>query len=135
MLSNVFLQSVLFEKIRNTNLKSMFNYDVILVPTNIKINCLKTFANILLNHMISYYNMSITRDRFRPYWISSGGCKKYTIINMLTLNHKRFALACKILMRHKAVQYNNTYIKGVLFKETHTWYGQKVTSVSLKRDA
>ena len=38
-------------------------------------------TSIIRYHTAIYYIMSITRDRFRPYWVSSGGCKK-------TLNNK-----------------------------------------------
>ena len=40
-------------------------------------------TSIIRYHTAIYYIMSITRDRFRPYWVSSGGCKKHSIINML----------------------------------------------------
>ena len=40
-------------------------------------------TSIIRYHRAIYYIMSITRDRFRPYWVSSGGCKKHSIINML----------------------------------------------------
>ena len=40
-------------------------------------------TNIIRYHIAICYIMSITRDRFRPYWVSSGGCKKHSIINML----------------------------------------------------
>ena len=38
-------------------------------------------ASIIRCHTAIYYIMSITRDWFRPYWVSSGRCKK-------TLNNK-----------------------------------------------
>ena len=40
-------------------------------------------TNIIRYHTAIYYIMSTTRDRFQPYWISSGGCNKHSIINML----------------------------------------------------
>ena len=40
-------------------------------------------TSIIRYHTAIHYIMSITRDRFRPYWVSSGGCKKHSIINML----------------------------------------------------
>ena len=40
-------------------------------------------TSIIRYHTAIYYIMSITHDRFRPYWVSSGGCKKHSIINML----------------------------------------------------
>ena len=40
-------------------------------------------TNIIWYHTAIYYMMSITRDRFRPNWVLSGGCKKHSIINML----------------------------------------------------
>ena len=42
--------------------------------------CSKMITSIIRYHTAI---MSITRDRFRPYWVSSGGCKKHSIINML----------------------------------------------------
>ena len=45
--------------------------------------CLKMITSIIRYHTGIYYIMSITRDRFRPYWVSSGGCKKHSILNML----------------------------------------------------
>ena len=45
--------------------------------------CSKMITSIIRYHKAIYYIMSITRDRFRPYWVSSGGCKKHSIINML----------------------------------------------------
>ena len=45
--------------------------------------CSKMITSIIPYHKAIYYIMSITRDRFRPYWVSSGGCKKHSIINML----------------------------------------------------
>ena len=40
-------------------------------------------TSIMRYHTAIHYIMSITRDRFRPYWVSSGGCKKHSTINML----------------------------------------------------
>ena len=40
-------------------------------------------TSIIRYHTAIHYIMSITRDRFQPYWVSSGGCKKHSIINML----------------------------------------------------
>ena len=40
-------------------------------------------TSIIRYHTAIHYIMSITRDRFRPNWVSSGGCKKHSIINML----------------------------------------------------
>ena len=45
--------------------------------------CSKMITSIIRYHTAIHYIMSITRDRFRPYWVSSGGCKKHSIINML----------------------------------------------------
>ena len=45
--------------------------------------CSKMITSIIRYHTAIYYIMSITRNRFRPYWVSSGGCKKHSIINML----------------------------------------------------
>ena len=45
--------------------------------------CSKMITSIIRYHTAIYYIMSITRDRFRRYWVSSGGCKKHSIINML----------------------------------------------------
>ena len=43
-------------------------------------------TSIIRYHTANYYIMPITRYRFRPYWVSSGGCKKHSIINMLKKN-------------------------------------------------
>ena len=40
-------------------------------------------TNITRYHTAIYYIMSISRDQFQTYWVSSGGCKKHSIINML----------------------------------------------------
>ena len=45
--------------------------------------CSKMITSIIRYHTAIHYIMLITRDRFRPYWVSSGGCKKHSIINML----------------------------------------------------
>ena len=45
--------------------------------------CSKMITSIIRYHTAIHYIMSITRDRFRPSWVSSGGCKKHSIINML----------------------------------------------------
>ena len=55
--------------------------------------CSKMITSIIRYHTAIHYIMSITRDRFRPYWVSSGGCKKHSIINMLKKN--KFAIGCK----------------------------------------
>ena len=55
--------------------------------------CSKMITSIMRYHTAIHYIMSITRDRFRPYWVSSGGCKKHSIINMLKKN--KFAIGCK----------------------------------------
>ena len=38
-------------------------------------------TNITRYHTAIHYIMSITRNRFRPYWVSSGGCIKHSILN------------------------------------------------------
>ena len=40
-------------------------------------------TNIIQYHIAIYYIISITRNQFRPYWVSSGRCKKHSIINVL----------------------------------------------------
>ena len=50
-------------------------------------------TNIIRYRTAIYYIISITRNRFRPYWVSSGGCKKQSIINMLKKD--KFALGRK----------------------------------------
>ena len=45
--------------------------------------CSKMITSIIRYHTAIHYIMSITRDRFRPCWVSSCGCKKHSIINML----------------------------------------------------
>ena len=62
--------------------------------------CSKMITSIIRYHKAIYYIMSITRDRFRPYWVSSDGCKKHSIINMLK---NKFAIGCK----KNAIQTNN----------------------------
>ena len=42
--------------------------------------CSKMITSIIWYHTAIYYIMSITSDRFRPYWVSSGGCKKSMFI-------------------------------------------------------
>ena len=86
-------------------------------------------TSIIRYHTAIHYIMSITRDRFRPYWVSSSGCKKHSIINMLKKTNLPLG-AKKRKMQCKTIQYSNTYIMGVTFKDTHTWHGQQVTSVS-----
>ena len=54
--------------------------------------CSKIITSIIRYHTAIYYIMSITRDRFQSYWVSSGGCKKHSIINMLK---NKFAIGCK----------------------------------------
>ena len=58
-------------------------------------------TSIIRYHTAIHYIMSITRDRFRPYWVSSGGCKKHSIINMLK---NKFAIGCK--QKKNAMQNN-----------------------------
>ena len=50
-------------------------------------------TNIIRHHTVINYMMSTTRERFRPYWVSSGGCKKHSIIKMLKKN--KCVLGCK----------------------------------------
>ena len=45
--------------------------------------CSKMITSIIRYHTAIYYIMSIIRDRFQSYWVSSGGCKKHSIINIL----------------------------------------------------
>ena len=52
-------------------------------------------TSIIRYHKAIYYIMSITRDRFRPYWVSSGGCKKHSIINMLKKKKTNLPLGAK----------------------------------------
>ena len=69
-------------------------------------------TKIIRYHTAIYYNyiMLITRDRLRPYWVSSGGCKK-------TLNNKH---AEKTNLPLGAQKCSNIYIMGVTFKDPHT---------------
>ena len=64
--------------------------------------CSKMITSIIRYHTAIHYIMSITRDRFRPYWVSSGGCKKHSIINMLKktnlpLGAKKRKMQCKTI--------------------------------------
>ena len=81
--------------------------------------CSKMITSIIRYHKAIYYIMSITRDRFRPYWVLSGGCKKHSIINMLK---NKFAFGCQ----KNAIQNNMTqqylYHGGHIQGHTHmTW--------------
>ena len=75
--------------------------------------CSKMITSIMQYHTTIYYIMSITRDRFRPYWVSSGGCKKHSIINMLKKN--KFAIGCK--KKENAIQ--NNMIQQYLYHGGH----------------
>ena len=98
-----------------------------------KINCSNTTTNNIAYNTTIYYNMPITRDWIRPYWISSGGCKKYAITKILSLKHNKFTIVCKIMIQYRAAQYSNTYVIGVSFKNAPMRCGQKITSVSCNR--
>ena len=83
--------------------------------------CSKMITSIIRYHTAIHYIMSITCDRFRPYWVSSGGCKKHSIINMLK---NKFAIGCKKkknAMQNNMIQqylYHGGHIQG----HTHmTW--------------
>ena len=72
------------------------------------------------HHIVLHdFYMSITNDRFRPCWVSSGGFKKHTITNMLSLNHSKFAIVCKMMMKYKVVSYSKTFMKGLSFKDSY----------------
>ena len=78
--------------------------------------CSKMITSIIRYHTAIYYIMSITRDRFRPYWVSSGGCRIHSIINM---QKKQI---CHWVQKN-AIQNNmiQQYLyHGVTFKDTHT---------------
>ena len=88
-------------------------------------------TSIIRYHTAIHYIMSITRDRFRPYWVSSGGCKKHSIINMLKkTNLPLGAKKKKNAMPNNMIQqylYHGGHIQG----HTHmTWTTSPVTSVS-----
>ena len=62
--------------------------------------CSKMITSIIRYHTPIHYIMSITHDRFRPYWVSSGRCKKHSIINMLK---NKFAIRCQKKMQCKTI--------------------------------
>ena len=49
------------------------------------------------HHSVQYniYSMSITRDQFRSYWVSSGGRKRSTMISLNDNKDDKFAIVCK----------------------------------------
>ena len=53
----------------------------------------------------------------------------FSLVSVPYLNHNKFAIVCKLMIQYQAVQYGNTYIKVVSFKDTQA-YGQKITLVS-----
>ena len=79
-------------------------------------------TNIKQYHIVIHCIMSITRDRFRPSWISLDRCRRYSITKML--NENKFAMGCK---KNDALQHNmiqqylhhddhfegHTYIHGI----------------------
>ena len=83
--------------------------------------CSKMITSIIRYHTAIYYIMSITRDRFRPYWVSSGGCKKHSIINMLKKQICHWVQKKKNAIQNNMIQqylYHGGHIQG----HTHmTW--------------
>ena len=95
--------------------------------------CSKMITRIIQYNTAIYYIMPITRDRFRPYCVSSGGCKKHLIINMM--KKQNFPLGAKKKCNTK--QYDTAiHISWGSHSRTHThmtWL--QVTSVSPNRGA
>ena len=84
----------------------------ITIKQNNKKICSKMITSIIRYHTAIHYIMSITHDRFRPYWVSSGGCKKHSIINMLK---KQIFHWVQKKEKCNAKQYD-TAIQGMLYK-------------------
>ena len=110
------------------------NNDICLFRYENRKICSKMITNNIRCHTAIHYIMSITRNRFRPYWVSSGGCKEHSIINMLKKQichwvHK-YAIQDNMIQLYL---YHGGHIQG--HTHTHTRDGQQVTSVNPKRDA
>ena len=89
-------------------------------------------TNIIRYHTAIYYILSITRDRFPPYWVSSSECNKHSIINMLKKTN--FPLGAKKRCNKK--QYDTAIpISWGSHPRTHThdMDNKQVTSVNPNR--
>ena len=67
-------------------------------------------TNIILYNTTIHYKISIPRNRIRPYWVSSGECKRQTIIKMLNKQQISYCV-----QKNDAIQ-NNT-IQQYLYQE------------------
>ena len=54
-------------------------------------NCLKAITNIT-QYNTTIYSMLIAYNQFQPYLVSSGRCKRQTIIKLLRINQNKFAI-------------------------------------------